>query len=410
MSRRPTRHTLRRTSRAVTSAASRESPVLDPTAPTRGADPKRRRGRLESLLERSAPEVVTASCWFEPPPQPPRQSVTIQFSGRRLEATGRPTAGDRFVHHEVVDGVVAGAGPVAVTAQVGGVRPGHWLVRARVVSCRPDERPQTDRQADRRRSVTSIHPAQWSWRRWRISRGTPAPIATGLAPFAGRPAVIPGSWAALAALGIALALITQALLVPADLDLGRVLTISLLALLAGAIGAKAWFVILHRHERRREGWCVQGLVAGVLVAAPPLLVLLSIPPGVFLDASTPGLMLGLAVGRIGCFFTGCCAGRQSSSRWAIWSSNRRVGARRVPTQLLESALALTIGTASLTELLAFGTRRGTLFVAAIAVYTLLRQGLLRLREERRRSRHGLLLVTAAAAAVLAVDLVLFASV
>jgi redox-sensing transcriptional repressor len=41
-------------------------------------------------------------------------------------------------------------------------------------------------------------------------------------------------------------------------------------------------------------------------------------------------MLGLAVGRVGCFFTGCCASRSSASRWALWSSNRSVGLRTRP--------------------------------------------------------------------------------
>lgn len=364
---------------------------------------------LQSYLERTAPEVVSATYWFEPLPDPPLQAVTIRFSGRRIGPTGRPKPGDRFVHDETVDGIAAGCGPVAVTATVHNVNPGDWTVEARILSCTAAEPEPAGNGRARRQPLAPTYPARWSWRRWRPTPAPATPVATSLAPFARRPGIVPGSWALLAAAGIALALIVQTLLIStADLHLGHVLSVSLLSLLAGAIGAKAWFLALHRNERRREGWCVQGLLAGVILAAPPLLTLLHVPAGGFLDATAPGLMFGLAIGRVGCFFTGCCTGRPSGSRWAIWSSDRRVGARRLPAQLLESALALTIGMLTLAAFLTIGPHHGNLFVAALAAYTLIRQALLRLRQEPRRSRHGLRAVTVTAAAVLIADLALLA--
>jgi len=206
-----------------------------------------------------------------------------------------------------------------------------------------------------------------------------------------------------------LALVTQALIISAEhLPLGHVLTVSLLTVLGGIVGAKAWYIVLHRQDGRRDGWAVQGFVAGFALVAPLLLALFRVPAGAFLDASAPGLMLGLAVGRLGCFFTGCCAGRPTASRWAVWSSNRSVGARRVPTQLMESTLALTVALIVLAAILRYGPQHGTFFVAAVAVYTLIRQGLLRLREERRQSSYGAPLVAAAAALTLAVDLAVMA--
>jgi len=41
-----------------------------------------------------------------------------------------------------------------------------------------------------------------------------------------------------------------------------------------------------------------------------------LPAGTVLDATTPGLLFGMTVGRFACFFGGCCAGRPSGGgRW-----------------------------------------------------------------------------------------------
>ena len=134
-------------------------------------------------------------------------------------------------------------------------------------------------------------------------------------------------------------------------------------------------------------------------AAIVALLALNLPIGAYLDASAPGLFFAVAIGRLGCFLTGCCAGRCTSSRWGVWSSDRRVGARRIPAQLLEAAAGLLIGVATL-PLLRVATFHGAIFVAAFALYALVRQLLLRLRAEQRRFRRSLPLTAAAAAVVL----------
>lgn len=366
-------------------------------------------GALETYVQRNAPEVVAVTYWFDPPPTPPAQSVTLRVTGRRVDVTGRPGPADAFSHDETCTGVVAGSGPVAVTVKVRDVNPGEWAVDARLLP-RDDRGPGWAGSAGRPRKMVSTFPARWSWRRWRVSAAPPAPVRTRLAPLVRPPAVLIGSWPALVVLGVMLALVTQAVVIAADdLALRHVLLVSLLAVAVGAIGAKAWFIVLHRRERRREGWCIQGLVAAVAVIAPIVLVVLHVPVGVFLDASAPGLLFGLAVGRVGCFFTGCCAGRPTARWWGVWSSNRSVGARRIPTQLMESALALGIGGATLAAVLSTGVHHGTLFVAAVAAYTLVRQGVLLLREERRQSRRGAPVIAAATAVILIVDIAVIAA-
>jgi phosphatidylglycerol---prolipoprotein diacylglyceryl transferase len=123
--------------------------------------------------------------------------------------------------------------------------------------------------------------------------------------------------------------------------------------------------------------------------------------GRFLDASGPGLLLGMTIGRFGCFFGGCCAGRPTAVRWGLWSSDRRIGVRRIPTQLLEAALALTLGLIGLITVLSTTTRpAGVEFIGAMAAFTLGRQVLLPWRDIPRNTAHGRALTTAISALVL----------
>ena len=81
---------------------------------------------------------------------------------------------------------------------------------------------------------------------------------------------------------------------------------------------------------------------------------------------------------------GCCAGRVTDSRWGIWSSDRKVGARRIPAQILESAAGLAIAAVTTGLILGHVPRiDGTIFIGAFAVYLVVRQALLRVRAERR---------------------------
>lgn len=357
-------------------------------------------GTLQSFVERNVPPVVGVTYWFDPPASPANQSATIRLTGERLGRTGPPRAGDKFTHEESIDGIVGGGGPVAVTVKVRDITPGDWKVDARLLPAK-----NGNSHTDRNRPTPALNRAAWSWRRWRLTPAPATPVPTRLRPFVRPPAVILGSWAALVVLGILLALTVQGLVISAaELTVKHVLPISLISLLGGIIGGKVWYVILHRRDGQKSGWAVQGFVAGFALLAPPLLLVFRVPVGDFLDASTPGLMLGLAVGRLGCFFTGCCAGRPSASRWAIWSSNRRVGVRRIPTQIMESTLSFTLALVALLLVLRFGSQHGTFFIAAIAIYTIIRQKVLLLREEQRQSNRGSTFVALLAVLILVGDL------
>lgn len=356
-------------------------------------------------------EAVTASWCFDSGANGDPFSTTIRFEGRRVGVTGKPNKGDQFVRNETVDGIIPGSGLVSVTTQAESINPGEWSVKASMVDTRQAGiRPRPGRP--RRHNDHGLSPAVWSWRQWSVSPGTPQPVKSRwapLAPLSSRPAVVPGSWPGFVVLGVIVGLVTQnQILASEQLPTGRALNVSLLATFVGFAGARIWYLVLHRTEQRRSfsaGWCIQGFLAGFAATVAIALPLADLPVGRFFDATAPGMFIGLAVGRLGCFFTGCCAGRATASRWGIWSSDRRIGARRLPTQLLESLTAAAVGVATWVIIGRFEMPvHGALFVGALATYTLIRQFLLRLRAQPRNSILVWKVTVAAATLVLAADL------
>ncbi|MEW5947509.1 MAG: prolipoprotein diacylglyceryl transferase [bacterium] len=83
--------------------------------------------------------------------------------------------------------------------------------------------------------------------------------------------------------------------------------------IAGGVAAVAWFC------RRKK--------VGMLRFGEPLL---------------PGLALGTALGRIGCFMNGCCYGSPSRAPWAVVLPELGDGAARHPAQLYASGLNLLL--------------------------------------------------------------------
>jgi len=206
------------------------------------------------------------------------------------------------------------------------------------------------------------------------------------------------------AIGMVVALMIQSLVISSEhLAVGAVWTVSFLSIAVGIIGAKAWYLFLYR---RIEGWCIQGFVVASTGTSAIMLIVLGVPAGIFLDVTAPGLLLGMAVGRIGCFFAGCCGGPPTASHFGVWSSDQRVGARRVPTQLMESGLALSLGLAVLIAILKRGPAGGAFFVVGLSGYTLVRQGILHLRAEPRKTKLGGLATSALAALVLIASIVM----
>jgi phosphatidylglycerol:prolipoprotein diacylglycerol transferase len=364
-----------------------------------------------SPFEKAKQQMLAVTYWFEPTPAPAEPyTVKVRFTGRRTDVEGKTQGGDRFTHDEVLPGIIPGSGPISVTAKIRDINPGTWEVSARILDPSQSEHSthRSHRRASRALAATSTFGSPltpeapdrvdtWFWRRWAPSVDWNQEIRTGLEAFVRVPGAFPFIWITFVGLGMIVALVTQTLLLAhAHLHIGPVWAWTLVAIAVGTAGAKIWFIVKHRGERRFEGWCIQGFIAGAAPAAFIIFTAFHFPTGAVLDASAPGLMFGMAVGRIGCFLGGCCVGMPTSASWGIWCSDQHVGARRIPTQLMESASALVLGLALLLPFLARGPAGGAYFVAALAAYTLLREGLLRLRAEPLKVRGPVISIAAAA--------------
>jgi phosphatidylglycerol:prolipoprotein diacylglycerol transferase len=111
------------------------------------------------------------------------------------------------------------------------------------------------------------------------------------------------------------------------LDEDRVVTVILVALVAGVVGARALYVAEHLRDFRGAyvsvpalwqggltlyGGIVAGTVAGLFMARR-----LGLPMWVVADALTPSLALGTVFGRVGCFLNGCCYGHPTRLPWGV---------------------------------------------------------------------------------------------
>lgn len=337
------------------------------------------------------PHALGVTYWFDAAPNGQPYPVSVRFSGRRLSGDGAPGKQDNFELVRTLENVLPGSGRVAVTARVPGLgRPGEWEVTATPVVLRPTAES----------GPPPVLPPGPLPHGTTVGRTTFQPVANVRAP-----GVRIGAWPALVMVGWLFALALQGLLAAnRELPVGRLLLVSVLASLIGLVGAKVYYLLTHREERPNPltaGMSVQGFV----IAGIGSVILGSwwagIPVGQMLDVTAPGLLLGMAIGRLGCFFGGCCVGRPTASRWGIWSSDRRVGVRRIPVQLLESSLAGLVATATLGAVVVIDPAvDGLLFVAGVAAYTFGRQLLFPLRGLPRKTKHGRRVTLSAAGVVL----------
>lgn len=354
--------------------------------------------------DRAIQEQLALTAWCPPPAAEP-DSVTVTFTGRLLKARERDTGPSGVTSNDsfAIDKTFARTGrngPIAVTLRVRDVTPGEWVVGARLHETSSPTGNRGRAQPRRSKTTRPVPVCGWSPRRRPPEPTHEGRTRTHLPPLSLAAGVMPGVWMLTAVAGTLLGLLVQQLLVSGLRPRpSGTLGVSLAAIGAAVVGAKAWFLFLHRRQPRFDGWAVQGFIGGYLIVAVAMLIGNGSPPGPYFDTAAAGLFSGLAVGRIGCFFAGCCSGRPTSSRWGLWSSNQTIGTRRIPTQLMESALAAAIATGSALAVAVAGPHEGWVFVAAVGAYTTLRQAVLARRDEARQSRMGPRAVAAAASAV-----------
>ena len=136
--------------------------------------------------------------------------------------------------------------------------------------------------------------------------------------------------------------------------------LGILVVLCGIIGAKVLYIIndwsyytAHPGEifslaTLQAGGVFSGGLIGAFIAAVWYVRKRQMPPLGTCDAFAPGLAIGHAIGRVGCFAAGCCFGKPTTHFWGVTFTNplanELVGTplhqALEPTQLFESAVEL----------------------------------------------------------------------
>jgi len=168
-------------------------------------------------------------------------------------------------------------------------------------------------------------------------------------------------------------------------DASRVMDLGIIIIVAAIVGAKLLLFAVdydyywgHPAEifslARSGGVFYGGLIAAVLVSFW-YLRRHKMPLWATCDVFAPGVALGHAIGRLGCFFAGCCYGRPTTLPWGIVFSDpfaasyvgTPLGVPLHPTQLYEAGAELVI-----LALLLLSERRGRPFAGrTFWIYTLL---------------------------------------
>ncbi len=178
----------------------------------------------------------------------------------------------------------------------------------------------------------------------------------------------------------------------AGVDPTRITDMAVYVLIAGLVGAKLLLVLVEWQfyfRNPRELWAVVqsgGVFYGGLLGALPVAWWYArkhgLPGWKTADVLAPGVILGQAIGRLGCFAAGCCHGRPADVPWAV-TFRDAYAARAVgtpldtplhPTQLYESLAALVI----FLILLAMAGRKkfdGQITLAYLGLYSAVRFGI-----------------------------------
>ena len=144
------------------------------------------------------------------------------------------------------------------------------------------------------------------------------------------------------------------------IDPEKAWNLGILVVLCGILGAKVLYILVdfgyyRAHPREilsfstmQAGGVFSGGLLAALIAAAWYIRRTHLPTLATCDAFAPGLALGHAIGRVGCFAAGCCWGKPTEHFWGVTFNNPManylvgtpLGVRLEPTQLFESAVEL----------------------------------------------------------------------
>lgn len=132
------------------------------------------------------------------------------------------------------------------------------------------------------------------------------------------------TYGVLLALGLVLALFTAARLAVRDgLPKERIYDLGLWTILGGLLGSKILMIFTEDHVQvlsldfLRSGGVYFGGFVGGFVTLVALIRLYGLPFWKVGDAFAPGVALGQALGRQGCFSAGCCWGKPTTLPWGV---------------------------------------------------------------------------------------------
>src|SRR5437764_5800981 len=144
------------------------------------------------------------------------------------------------------------------------------------------------------------------------------------------------------------------------IDGGKAWNLGILVVLCGIVGAKVLYIINewgYYSAHPREIFSINTMQAGGVFSGGLLAAFIAagwhvwkhnMPALGTCDAFAPGLALGHAIGRIGCFAAGCCYGKETHHWWGVTFKNplansitgTPLNVPLEPTQLFESAVEL----------------------------------------------------------------------
>lgn len=136
----------------------------------------------------------------------------------------------------------------------------------------------------------------------------------------------------------------------------------IIVVLAGIVGAKILYIIndwgtysahpgeIFSFSTLQAGGVFSGGLLGAFAAAAWYIRKHRMPALATCDAFAPGLAMGHAIGRVGCFAAGCCWGKPTHHWWGVTFTNPLAASlvgtplneALEPTQLFESAAELAI--------------------------------------------------------------------
>jgi phosphatidylglycerol---prolipoprotein diacylglyceryl transferase len=136
--------------------------------------------------------------------------------------------------------------------------------------------------------------------------------------------------------------------------------LGILVVFCGIVGAKVLYIVndwsyyashpadIFSFSTLQAGGVFSGGLIAALVAAAWYVRKHHMPALATCDAFAPGLALGHAIGRVGCFAAGCCYGKETHHLWGVtftnplanYNSGTPLNVPLEPTQLFESAVEL----------------------------------------------------------------------